>query len=167
MLRDMVETARAWLPAIREAGADVVIALAHTGIDPGPEGPMMENAARALARLPGLDALIAGHSHRRFPGPGHRDTPGADIGAGTLHGTPCVNPGFAASHLGRIDLQLAHTRAGWRITGHRTALLPASAAPACPRLMQGLARAHAHTLRLTRTPLAEATAPLHSYLALA
>ena len=31
----MVETAQAWLPAIREAGADLVIALAHTGIDRG------------------------------------------------------------------------------------------------------------------------------------
>ncbi len=166
-LRDMVETARAWLPAIRRAGADVVIALAHTGIDTGPDRPMMENAARALARLPGLDALIAGHSHRRFPDPGHRGTPGADIGAGTLHGTPCVKPGFAASHLGMIDLHLAHTRDGWHVTGHRTTLHAASTVAPCPQLGRSLARAHAHTLRLTRRPLGESRAPLHSYLALA
>src|SRR6056297_140483 len=167
MLRDMVETARAWLPAIREAGADVVIALAHTGIDPGPEGPMMENAARALARLPGLDALIAGHSHRRFPGPGHDAIAGADTARGTLFGTPCVNPGFAASHLGLIDLHLAHGDDGWRVTGHRTALVPARRAAPCPGLGRRLARAHAHTLRLARRPLARTGGPLHSYLALA
>ena len=167
VLRDMVETARAWLPAIREAGADLVIALAHTGIVPGPDRPMMENAARALAQLPGLDALIAGHSHRRFPGPGHDTVAVADTAAGTLCGTPCVNPGFAASHLGMIDLHLAHGRDGWRVTGHRAALLPAREAAPCPRLGRSLARAHAHTLDLTRRPLGEASAPLHSYLALA
>jgi len=166
-LRDMVETARARLPAIRDAGADIVIALAHTGIDPGPDRPMMENAARALARLPGLDALIAGHSHRRFPGPGHDAIAGADTARGTLFGTPCVNPGFAASHLGLIDLHLAHGDDGWRVTGHRTALVPARRAAPCPGLGRRLARAHAHTLRLARRPLARTGGPLHSYLALA
>ena len=165
-LRDMVESARAWLPAIRGAGADLVIALAHTGIDRGPERAMMENAGRALARLPGLDALITGHSHRRFPDADHARTPGADIDAGTLHGVPCVNPGFAASHLGQIDLHLAHDGGGWRVTGHRVALLAATTAPPCPRLTRRLARAHAHTLRLTARPLGKARAPLHSYLAL-
>ena len=167
MLRDMVETARAWLPAIRGAGADVVIALAHTGIAPGPDRPMMENAARALASVPGLDAIIAGHSHRRFPGPGHDGIAGADTATGTLCGTPCVNPGFAASHLGMIDLHLAHGTDGWRVTGHRAALLPVRGAAPCPGLGRSLARAHAHTLRLTHRPLGETSAPLHSYLALA
>ncbi|MET4102299.1 2',3'-cyclic-nucleotide 2'-phosphodiesterase/3'-nucleotidase [Roseovarius sp. MBR-78] len=166
-LRDMVETARAWLPAIRGAGADIVIALAHSGIGAGPDQPMMENAARALARLPGLDALIAGHSHRRFPEAADARIPGADITRGTLHGLPCVNPGFGASHLGQIDLHLAHDRDGWRVTGHRTALLPATSAPPCPRLSRALARAHAHTLRLTARPLGHSRVPLHSYLALA
>ena len=30
--RDIVETAQAWVPEMREAGADIVVALAHTGI---------------------------------------------------------------------------------------------------------------------------------------
>ena len=168
VLRDMVETARAWIPAIRAAGADLVIALAHTGIDTGtgPDAPMMENAARALARVPGLDALIAGHSHRRFPGPDHARTAGADISEGTLHGTPCVNPGFGAMDLGQIDLRsrAAPMAGGWRLIG---SLRPARGAPPCRGMQRALARAHSHTIRLTERPLGTIRAPLHSYLALA
>ena len=169
VLRDMVETARAWIPAIRADGADLVIALAHTGIDTGtgPDSPMMENAARALARVPGLDALVSGHSHRRFPGPDHALTAGADISEGTLHGTPCVNPGFGAAHLGQIDLTLAHGPDGWRVAGHRVSLRSARGAPPCRGMQRSLARAHTHTIRLTERPLGTIRAPLHSYLALA
>ncbi|MBC7131795.1 MAG: bifunctional 2',3'-cyclic-nucleotide 2'-phosphodiesterase/3'-nucleotidase [Roseovarius sp.] len=164
--RDIVETARAWVPELRARGADLVIALAHTGIDPGPDRPGMENAARALARVPGLDAIIAGHSHRVFPGPEHLRTPGADIVRATLHGVPCVKPGFGASHLGQIDLHLCRETGGWRVTGHAVALRAARGVAPWPRMGRALARAHAHTLRLTERRLAETRAPLHSYLAL-
>jgi 2',3'-cyclic-nucleotide 2'-phosphodiesterase/3'-nucleotidase len=126
----------------------------------------MENAARALARVPGIDALIAGHSHRTFPGPDHANTPGADMVRGTLHGVPCVKPGYAAAWLGQIDLHLRHGATGWQVADHAVALLPAAGAPAAPRLSRALDRAHAHTLRLTERKLGETRAPLHSYLAL-
>lgn len=164
--RDMAETARHWVPELRARGAEIVVVLAHTGIEPGPDRPRMENAARALARVPGIDALIAGHSHRVFPGPGHARTPGADVARGTLHGVPCVKPGYAASHLGQIDLHLARGAAGWQVTGHAVTLHPAAGAAPYPRLVRALARAHAHTRRLTGRILAETRTPLHSYLAL-
>jgi 2',3'-cyclic-nucleotide 2'-phosphodiesterase/3'-nucleotidase len=126
----------------------------------------MENAARALARVPGIDALIAGHSHRVFPGPDHAGTEGADVAQGTLCGVPCVKPGYAASHLGQIDLLLGRGARGWQVTGHAVTLHPATGAAPCARLTRALARAHAHTLRLTDRALGETRAPLHSYLAL-
>jgi hypothetical protein len=49
------------------AGADIIVLLAHTGIDAGPERPMMENAIVPLAALRDVDAIIAGHSHEVFP----------------------------------------------------------------------------------------------------
>ncbi len=33
MTRDIVEAAKAWVPQIKEDGADIVIALSHSGID--------------------------------------------------------------------------------------------------------------------------------------
>lgn len=164
--RDMVESARAWLPMLRAAGADLVIMMAHSGIDPGPARPMMENATRALADLPGIDVLLAGHSHRRFPDPMHQTTPGADVARGTLMGIPCVKAGYAGSHLGQIDLTLSRGTGKWQIAGHETRLLATNDVPPDRRIMRALAAAHAHTRRLSDRILGESTAPLHSYLAL-
>jgi len=164
--RDMVETARAWIPVMRAQGADLVVALAHSGIEPGGETAMMENAARALARLSGVDVVLAGHCHRRFPGPDHTGTPGADLAQATLHGTPCLNAGFGGSHLGQIDLGLMRRNGTWRVAHHRAALLPAADVPPDTAVTGALARAHTHTVRLTDRVIGRSSAPLHSYLAL-
>ncbi len=75
--RDILEAARAWVPEMREAGADVVVALSHSGIDPAADAAMMENASLQLAAVEGIDAVVTGHQHRVWPsedfaGDGHR-----------------------------------------------------------------------------------------------
>lgn len=170
--RDIVETARELVPRIRATGADLVIALAHTGIGDGTAHPMMENAALPLAAVDGIDAVLAGHSHEVFPDPEGDDSPGADSGAGTLNGTPAVMAGFRGSHLGVLDLDLTRSRAQWRVTGHRAETRPVAAgrtAPPAPpdkAVTAALAGAHEKTLALVRRPLGHTDAPLHSYLAL-
>jgi hypothetical protein len=57
-VRDIVEAARAWVPQMREEGADLVIALAHSGISPRRSTRMMENAALHLAGVEGIDAIV-------------------------------------------------------------------------------------------------------------
>ncbi|MDT8326199.1 MAG: bifunctional 2',3'-cyclic-nucleotide 2'-phosphodiesterase/3'-nucleotidase [Roseovarius sp.] len=163
--RDMVEAARAWVPVIRAAGADLIIALAHTGIGEGPDRPMMENAAQAIARVPGIDALIGGHSHRIYPDPskgpgdpGHRDR---------LNGIPFIKPGFRGSHLGVLDLTLAQGADGnWKVTSHQGEVRAAADIPADPAFCRVLEAAHAHTLTLTEREIGRTSTPLHSYLAL-
>ncbi|WP_296628753.1 bifunctional 2',3'-cyclic-nucleotide 2'-phosphodiesterase/3'-nucleotidase [Roseovarius sp.] len=165
-VRDMVESARAWVPVLHAAGADLVVVLAHSGLDPGPDRPMMENAARALARLPGIDALLAGHSHKSFPSTDHQGIAGADATRGTLHDTPCVMAGFRGDHLGQLDLTMSHDGTKWRVTGHQSRLLPASSAQPCPALCTLLDIAHHHTLTLTAREIGQSLSPLHSYLSL-
>ena len=67
-VRDIVKTAEAYVPVMKEQGADLVIALAHTGID-GQQGDMMENAALFLAGVKDIDVVFTGHQHLVFPGP--------------------------------------------------------------------------------------------------
>lgn len=165
-VRDMVESARAWVPALRALGADLILLMAHTGIDPGPDRPMMENAARALARLPGIDALLAGHSHKSFPSTDHQGIPGANASDGTLYGTPCLMAGFRGDHLGQLDLTLTRDAKGWRVTGHHARLLPAVGASPCPALCRALGTAHRHTIALTAREIGLTKTPLHSYLSL-
>lgn len=168
--RDMLETAAARVPALRAKGADIVILLAHTGIDTGHAGPNLENAALSLARLPGIDAIVAGHSHEVFPGPANPGAgSGVDHAAGTFAGVPAVLPGFRGSHLGQIDLSLAHDGSGWSVTGHQSRLLPVSAgdsphAPAHPAVVKTVRHAHDATIARMRAPLGHTPQPIHSYL---
>jgi len=67
--RDIVDAAAAWVPEMKEAGADVIIALSHSGIESGSRREGMENASFHLAGIEGIDALVTGHHHRVFPSP--------------------------------------------------------------------------------------------------
>lgn len=65
---DMEETARKWMPILREQEkADVVIGLFHAGTSPVVvSGKYRENASVTVARqVPGFDVVFAGHDHRR------------------------------------------------------------------------------------------------------
>lgn len=167
--RDMVETAAHHVPDLRRKGADIVILLAHTGIDTGEAGPEAENAALTLARLPGVDAIVAGHSHELFPDPKQTAEDGpADHLAGTFWGVPAVLPGFRGSHLGQIDLVLAQGTDGWTVTDHEARLLPVTPekTPAHPAIVETVRDSHAATLARLRAPLGRINRPIHSYLSL-
>ncbi|MGQ0565433.1 MAG: bifunctional 2',3'-cyclic-nucleotide 2'-phosphodiesterase/3'-nucleotidase [Gemmobacter sp.] len=123
-LGDMVDTAAAVVPLVRQAGADLVVTLAHTGIGEADHFPGMENAAIPLARIHGLDVLLLGHAHQVFPSAAFAGLEGVDIARGTIAGTPAVMAGCFGSHVGVIDLMLRREPRGWHIT--------ASQASACP-----------------------------------
>lgn len=174
--RGIVESALDEVPRLRAAGADVVIALAHTGIGlpfatPEEVERWRENAALALATVPGLDAVLAGHSHEVFPD--ETDTappPGVDHAAGTLAGVPAVMAGYRGSHLGVLDLCLSKTGDNWSVSAShsvaRPVLPPGGAAPVPPHpdVTEVARPAHLATLRLTSRPLGHTARPLHSYL---
>ncbi|MEJ6000517.1 bifunctional 2',3'-cyclic-nucleotide 2'-phosphodiesterase/3'-nucleotidase [Paucibacter soli] len=169
---DMVETARVLVPRLRAAGADLVIAIAHTGIETHGPAPLAENAALQLAQVPGLDALLLGHAHAQFPGPDFAGLPGVDAKAGRLHGLPAVMPGRWGDHLGLIDLSLRQQGRRWRVLASQSSLRPiydrqvrralVAADPAPARL---IADEHARTLDHVRQQLASTAAPIHSYFA--
>lgn len=179
--QDMVKAARRWLPEMREAGADVILALAHTGIGPAQHTEGMENAALPLARLDGIDALMTGHSHLLFPSPVFAAVPGVDTKAGTIAGTPTVMGGCWGAHIGLIDLVMRRDGGKWQVLGSRseTRALPgpevdasvsdrpriraAQAAPA--RVIHAVAEAHEATLAAIRRPVGNTDQPLHTFFA--
>lgn len=110
--RPMVEAARARVPELRRAGADLVICLAHTGLA-GPGG--REGIGIELAELPGIDALVLGHSHLVFPHRGLHPDARVDAAAGRVAGKPVVQPGHSGSHLGIMDLRLRRRTGGWTV----------------------------------------------------
>ena len=111
---DIVEAAGRYVPQMRAAGADIVVALVHSGLSASSARGMDENAAAYLAQMPGIDAILAGHSHLVFPDPSFANLPGVDVARGTIKGVPTVMAGFWGSHLGVVDLTLRRTAEGWR-----------------------------------------------------
>ncbi|WP_323717140.1 bifunctional 2',3'-cyclic-nucleotide 2'-phosphodiesterase/3'-nucleotidase [Paracoccus aminovorans] len=163
---DILDAARAGIAALRQRGADLVIALSHSGIGALEPAPMMENAATALAALPGIDLVVAGHTHRVFPSAGHPGGPGIDAARGTLAGKPAVMPGFWGTHLGLIDLRLEREGATWRIAGFACRAEPVGPGSDHPAVVAPALSAHRQTLRHFRRRIGKTDRPLSSYFAL-
>ncbi|WP_370048490.1 MULTISPECIES: bifunctional 2',3'-cyclic-nucleotide 2'-phosphodiesterase/3'-nucleotidase [Salipiger] len=174
--RDIVETARAWVPQIVEEGADIVIALSHSGIGAANHEDGMENASVPLAGVDGIDAVMTGHSHLVFPSPTYADFAAVDAGAGTIHGKPAVMGGFWGSHMGLIDLLLERDGAGWRVVSATTEARPiaqrnedrsvTALVEDAPEVVAAVEQAHEETLAYVRRAVGKTSAPLYSYFAL-
>ncbi|WP_176559509.1 bifunctional 2',3'-cyclic-nucleotide 2'-phosphodiesterase/3'-nucleotidase [Rubellimicrobium roseum] len=166
-VQDIVPAAAAEIARLRAQGADLVVALCHSGIGgPRPE-PFQENAALPLAALPGLDALILGHTHRAFPGPGWAATEGMDPVAGTLHGRPAVQAGAFGGHVGVIDLALRREARAWRVAAHRVRAEPVP--PDLPLDEELAALAVPYQRRLSEAatrPIGTTRVPLQSHFSL-
>lgn len=175
--RGILEAAHAHVPRLRAQGAQIVLALAHTGIGTSTDtlnsqDINAENAALAVAALPGVDAVIAGHNHALFPRLDAADTQsGVCHKAATLAGKPAVMAGSRGSHLGVLDLCLSIPNAsGCSVLAHHSqtrATLPqdGAAQPPDPEMMRLMAPVHANIARLTGKPLAQVPFALHSYTA--
>jgi 2',3'-cyclic-nucleotide 2'-phosphodiesterase/3'-nucleotidase len=174
-VRDIRAAAAAWVPEMREAGADLVVALSHSGIAAGSaEGA--ENASLHVAGVPGVDVVVTGHQHQVFPGgPGFAGIEGVDPTGGRLMGKPAVMPGFWGSHLGLVDLVLARDGGSWRVLESRAEARPIyervdskpRALVASTESILAVSRpAHEATLAYVRRPVGKTSVPIQSYFAL-
>lgn len=171
--RDILEAARAYIPEMKERGADIILALSHSGIGAHREVEGMENASVPLAALDGIDALVTGHSHLVFPTPQFAAYQGVDVENGTIHGTPAVMAGFWGSHLGLIDLLLTREGGAWRVIASESSTRPIATRDANGRpsatvssdskIIANARRAHERTLNVIRHPVGHTDRPLHSF----
>ncbi len=108
----MLTAAKHYAATLRAAGADIVVALAHTGLDQGDAGDGFgeEHLAHAVAALAGIDVVIAGHTHQQFP-----------TAQGEAEGG-LVLPGFFGSHLGVVDVVMQRQSAGWQVVSRHAQL---------------------------------------------
>ncbi|MGR3640334.1 bifunctional 2',3'-cyclic-nucleotide 2'-phosphodiesterase/3'-nucleotidase [Alterinioella nitratireducens] len=174
--RDIVETARAYVPQMREEGADLIIALSHSGIGEADHVDGQENASIPLAAVEGIDAILTGHHHRVFPGPDYAEAAGVDADTGTIMGKPATMGGFWGSHMGLIDLMLAREGGAWRIVAHETEARPISMrnedrsitalVESVEEVEAAAQEEHEATLDYVRRAVGRTEAPLHSYFAL-
>ncbi|WP_282152029.1 bifunctional 2',3'-cyclic-nucleotide 2'-phosphodiesterase/3'-nucleotidase [Ruegeria atlantica] len=174
--RDIVDTAKAYVPEMQEQGCDLIIALSHSGIGEAYHTDGMENASVVLAGVDGIDALVTGHNHLVFPSPTFADRPGIDVEKGTLMGKPAVMGGFWGSHLGLLDLLLERDGNEWRVVTTTSEARPISKRNEDRSItalvgddqtvLDSVAKDHDETLAYVRRAVGKTSAPLHSYFAL-
>lgn len=174
--RDIIETAKAYVPQMREEGAEIIIALSHSGIGAADATDLMENASVPLAAVDGIDAIMTGHSHLVFPSGTYADYPAVDADAGTIHGKPATMGGFWGSHMGLIDLMLERDGNTWRIATHSAEARPISKrnedrsitplVSDWQPVLDAVQADHDATLAYVRRAVGKTDAPLHSYFAL-
>lgn len=166
-VRDPLVTARAIVPRMRAEGADVVVALAHGGIEYEPYDESTESPVYHLAKIDGIDAVVAGHAHGLFPSPeGGKGAPAdVNVDKGTMAGKPVVMPGSNASHVGVLTLRLRWKGKSWLVASGTGALVPVAGGRPEPELVRLVAPAHEATLAFIRKPVGSFTGRVHSYFA--
>ncbi|AVX03866.1 bifunctional 2',3'-cyclic-nucleotide 2'-phosphodiesterase/3'-nucleotidase [Maritalea myrionectae] len=173
--RDIVQTAQAYVPLMKEQGADLIVALSHSGISGEPQTDMMGNASLYLAGVEDIDVVFTGHHHNVFPSSQYDGIEGVDTTNGTLQGKPSVMPGFWGSHMGLIDLLIEKSGNEWKIISHTSEARPIyerierevkPLVESVPAVLASVQKTHDETLEYVRTAVGETAAKLHSYFAL-
>ncbi|EAB7076261.1 bifunctional 2',3'-cyclic-nucleotide 2'-phosphodiesterase/3'-nucleotidase [Salmonella enterica] len=172
-VNDITETARKYVPEMREKGADIVVVIAHSGLSADPYHSMAENSVYYLSEVPGVDAIMFGHAHAVFPGKDFADIKGTDIAKGTLNGIPAVMPGMWGDHLGVVDLVLNNDSGKWQVTQAKAEARPIYDAAAKKSLaaedskLVGILKAdHDATREFVSKPIGKSADNMYSYLAL-
>ena len=117
---DIVTSLRRAVKDARAAGAQVVVVVAHAGLDPpsgteeelpgvGPENPM-STVAREVS---GIDLIVAGHSHREY----------ADT---AINGVLVVQPRNWATSVAVATLSLERTGRTWTVAAKHGAIVRTS-----------------------------------------
>jgi 2',3'-cyclic-nucleotide 2'-phosphodiesterase/3'-nucleotidase len=173
---DIVDAANKHVPDLKKAGADIVVALCHSGIAGGERKGGEENAALHLAKVDGIDVILTGHQHFTFPGGKEfANIPGVDAKAGTLHGKPAVMAGFWGSHLGLVDLELTKEGNAWKVANFRTEARPiydrverkvVAKVESDAAVVAAAKAGHEATLKYVREPVGTTAVPIHSYYSL-
>lgn len=159
---------------LRDAGADLVIVLAHSGIGHPDGRDISENCALQLARSDFVDALVLGHIHLAFPGPDFLAVEGLiDPERGMLLGKPAVMAGANGSHVGVIDFALVKNCDGrWNVENASPRLFPSrpqahvNAPKLTAELRQIAARAQDLTIGWANEVIGQTTQAIHSYFAM-
>lgn len=158
---DIVASAKRFVPEMKREGADVIIAIPHSGLG-GSQGPAYEgysaasglppeNVCEALARaVPQIDVIFAGHTHMLVPGE-------------VINGVDIVEADKWGTHLAEADLALEKAGGRWHVVSKHTETLSTKGVPPAPELTRIAGSIHRATLAymaapLARTPVAWSTA---------
>lgn len=170
------EQAEKYIPEMRAKGADLVVAVSHGGLDASPYSPTMENGNYYLSQVPGLDAMLIGHSHQVFPNANSTvpefNASGVDKVKGTVNGVPTVMANLWGKHLGVIKFALAYDGKAWVVDKSQTKVearaiqnADKSYVAADASVAAAIAAEHQATIDYVKTPIGTTDFEMNSYFA--
>lgn len=172
-VNDITETARRYVPQMKKEGADLIVAIPHSGLSSLPYQVMAENSVYYLSQVPDINAIMFGHSHAVFPSKDFSDIKGVDIDKGTLNGIPAVMPGQWGDHLGLVDLVINNDQGSWKVEEATAQARPIydlankkSLAAEDATLVKVLKDDHKGTRDFVSQPIGKSNGNMYSYLAL-
>ncbi|PQJ45008.1 2',3'-cyclic-nucleotide 2'-phosphodiesterase [Vibrio campbellii] len=170
---DITETAKKLVPQMKKEGADVIVAIPHSGISTDPYKLGAENSVYYLTEVEGIDAIAFGHSHAVFPGKNFAKLQGVDNAKGTINGVTAVMPGRWGSHVGLMDLMLKEKDGKWQVVEGQSEARPIfdkankkSLAEADKGIVNALVDDHKGTREFVNQPIGKANDVMYSFLAL-
>ncbi|WP_073579803.1 bifunctional 2',3'-cyclic-nucleotide 2'-phosphodiesterase/3'-nucleotidase [Vibrio quintilis] len=171
--QDIKKTAEKLIPKMKKEGAQVIVAIPHSGLSTLPYHLNAENSVYYLSEVKGIDAITFGHAHAVFPGKGFDNLPDIDNKKGTINGIASVMPGRWGSHVGVIDLVLKTQNNQWIVADSHSEARPVydkkthhSLAKADPQITHAVAKAHKATRKFVNQPIGRSSDVMYSYLAL-
>lgn len=170
---DITETAKKLVPQMKKEGADVIVAIPHSGISTDPYKLGAENSVYYLTEVEGIDAIAFGHSHAVFPGKDFAKLQGVDNAKGAINGVTAVMPGRWGSHVGVMDLMLKEKDGKWQVVEGQSEARPIfdkankkSLAEADKGIVDALVDDHKGTREFVNQPIGQANDVMYSFLAL-
>ncbi|MGY1985145.1 bifunctional metallophosphatase/5'-nucleotidase [Blastococcus sp. SYSU DS0669] len=141
--QDMVEAAEKWVPVV-DRKADVVVVLSHAGVGGtssyGPEMPT-ENPSDVIARtVPGIDAMVVGHTHRNAL---------SQVVVNEVTGEEVLltQPYRWGATVSQVDIELEQVRGGkWEVVGTSAQALSTAGVEESPEVLAATAEAHGKTV---------------------
>ncbi|MWP49486.1 MULTISPECIES: bifunctional 2',3'-cyclic-nucleotide 2'-phosphodiesterase/3'-nucleotidase [unclassified Gilliamella] len=173
VVKDITETAKLLVPEMKKQGANVIIAIPHSGVSAEPYKALAENSVYYLSQVEGINAIMFGHSHGIFPSEDFKSLPNTDIKTGNINHVPAVMPGQWGSHLGVVDLVLEGEQANWQVVSGKSEARPIydiknkkALVDADQNIVNILNQDHQGTREFVSKPIGKVSTDITSYLAL-
>ncbi|WP_238535163.1 bifunctional 2',3'-cyclic-nucleotide 2'-phosphodiesterase/3'-nucleotidase [Fictibacillus macauensis] len=180
--RGIVETAKKFVPKMKKEGADLVVAMAHSGFNVDKKNS--EDTIYALTEVKGIDAVTFSHTHKVFPAADEQSLdsifkdkegkalPGVDNAKGTINGVPAIQSGFGGSNLSMIDLSLKKVKNKWAVSNGSASTkaifnkATGYKAPEDSKVVDAVRKDVNATDKYVNTPIGKTTDNIYSYFAL-
>jgi len=166
----VVEAAQKYVPEVKAAGADVVVAICHCGLNPAPYSARLENAGWHLAGVAGIDVVMLGHSHDVFPNPSdaksrYTHMPEVDNARGLVRGVPAVMGNYFGKSLGVVELTLAWNDGHWQVdrAASKSEVRSVKGAAADEHIAELVKDEHAGAIEYVKTPIGRSDYDISTY----